>query len=183
LAQRWLNTGDLGRQDSEGYFWLAGRKKELIIRGGHNIDPKIIEEALSKHPAVALAAAVGRPDAHAGELPVAYVQLKPGVTATEQQLMAFAAGAIPERAAIPRHISILRALPSTAVGKIFKPALHKLEVEAVVRSEATRVGATITQLRVEDEPHKGAIVRIRAVGNAALLKAALERFAFKWDLV
>jgi fatty-acyl-CoA synthase len=182
-GQRWLNTGDLGRQEADGYFWLAGRKKELIIRGGHNIDPKIIEEALIKHPAVALAAAIGRPDAHAGELPVAYVQLKPGVTATEQELMAFAAGAIPERAAIPRHISILRALPTTAVGKIFKPALHKLEVEAVVRSEATRGGATITQLRVEDDPHQGAIVRIRAVGNAALLKAALERFAFKWELV
>ena len=97
--------------------------------------------------------------------------------------MAFAAGAIPERAAIPKHISILRALPTTAVGKIFKPTLHKLEVEAVVRSEATRVGATITQLRVEDDPHQGAIVRIRAVGNAASLKAALERFAFKWELV
>ena len=77
-GERWLNTGDLGRQDANGYFWLAGRKKELIIRGGHNIDPKIIEDALQKHPAVAVVAAVGSPDAYAGELPVAYVQLKPG---------------------------------------------------------------------------------------------------------
>jgi acyl-CoA synthetase (AMP-forming)/AMP-acid ligase II len=82
----------------------AGRKKDLIIRGGHNIDPKIIEEALAKHPAVALAAAIGRPDAQAGELPVAYVQLKPNATATVQELMAFAAGTIPERAAIPKHM-------------------------------------------------------------------------------
>jgi fatty-acyl-CoA synthase len=78
----------------------------------------------------------------------------------------------------PKHISVLRALPATAVGKIFKPTLHKREVKAVVHSEATRVGATIAQLRVEDDPHQGAIVRIRAVGNAASLKAALERFAF-----
>ena len=72
---RWLNTGDLGRVDEEGYFWLTGRTKELIIRGGHNIDPKMIEDPLHAHPAVALAAAIGRPDAHAGEVPVVYVQL------------------------------------------------------------------------------------------------------------
>jgi fatty-acyl-CoA synthase len=182
-GERWLNTGDLGRQDADGYFWLAGRKKELIIRGGHNIDPKIIEEALSKHPAVALVAAIGRPDAHAGELPVAYVQLKPGARATEQELITFAADAIPERAAIPKHISILRALPTTAVGKIFKPTLHKLEVEAVVRSEATRVGATITKVHVDEDPQRGNIARVQAIGNTEALKAALERFAFKWELV
>ena len=77
-GEKWLNTGDLGRQDPDGYFWLTGRRKELIIRGGHNIDPKIIEDALQTHPAVLLTAAVGSPDAYAGELPVAYVQLKPG---------------------------------------------------------------------------------------------------------
>jgi fatty-acyl-CoA synthase len=63
VADGWLNTGDLGRQDREGYFWLSGRSKDLIIRGGHNLDPAVIEEALYTHPAVALAAAVGKPDA------------------------------------------------------------------------------------------------------------------------
>ena len=58
-GERWLNTGDLGRRDADGYFWLTGRKKELIIRGGHNIDPRTIEEALASHPGVALAAAIG----------------------------------------------------------------------------------------------------------------------------
>lgn len=87
---RWLNTGDLGRCDRDGYFWLTGRKKELIIRGGHNIDPQVIKQALYKHPAVALAAAFGRPDARLGELPVAYVQLKPGATSSEEDLLAFA---------------------------------------------------------------------------------------------
>ena len=73
--QQWYNTGDLGREDADGFFWITGRKKELIIRGGHNIDPKSIEEPLSKHPAVAAVAAVGRPDKRVGEVPVAYVQL------------------------------------------------------------------------------------------------------------
>lgn len=71
MRSRWLDTGELARVDADGYHWLVGRKKELIIRDGHNIDPENIEEALSPHPAVALAAAVGRPDAHAGELQVA----------------------------------------------------------------------------------------------------------------
>lgn len=61
-AGKWLNTGDLGRIDEDGYIWLTGRKKELIVRSRHNIDPRLIEEALHGHPAVALAAAVGRPD-------------------------------------------------------------------------------------------------------------------------
>ena len=64
-GQRWLNTGDLARQDADGYFWLTGRKKELIVRGGHNIEPKLIEEAMCTHPAISLAAAVGKPDVHA----------------------------------------------------------------------------------------------------------------------
>ena len=64
----WLNTGDLGRRDTDGYFWLTGRKKELIIRGGHNIDPRTIEDALASHPGVGLAAAIGSPDAYAGEI-------------------------------------------------------------------------------------------------------------------
>ena len=69
----WLDTGDLGRVDADGFVYLTGRAKDLIIRGGHNIDPKVIEDALLAHPAVAAAAAVGRPDRHSGEVPVAYV--------------------------------------------------------------------------------------------------------------
>ncbi len=128
----WLNTGDLGRQDEEGYFWLTGRKKELIIRGGHNIDPKIIEDPMHRHPAVAIAAAVGRPDARVGEVPVVYVQLKPGVEATTEELLSFAQANIPERAAIPKRIYIIEQIPVTAVGKIFKPALVRMQIEDVL---------------------------------------------------
>ncbi|MCA1552723.1 AMP-binding protein, partial [Bradyrhizobium sp. BRP19] len=120
---RWLNTGDLARQDEQGYFWLTGRKKELIIRGGHNIDPLTIEAPLHRHPAVQIAAAVGRPDVHAGELPVAYVQLRAGASATEADLLAFLKAEIAERAALPRQVNIIETMPLTAVGKIFKPAL------------------------------------------------------------
>ncbi len=74
----WLDTGDLARRDGDGRFWLTGRQKDLIIRGGHNIDPAVIEEALMRHPAVQMAAAIGRPDAYAGELPMAYVTLRSG---------------------------------------------------------------------------------------------------------
>ena len=137
-GERWLNTGDLGRQDANGYFWLAGRKKELIIRGGHNIDPKIIEDALQKHPAVAMVAAVGSPDAYAGELPVAYVQLKPGLVVTEAELVEHAARTIPEKAAVPKRVKISSSLPTTAVGKLFKPALVEREIEETIRAEAKR---------------------------------------------
>ena len=78
LRDGWLDTGDLGAVDDEGFVRLAGRAKDLIIRGGHNIDPATIEDALLAHPAVAAAGAVGRPDAHAGEVPVAFVALTPG---------------------------------------------------------------------------------------------------------
>ena len=66
----WVHSGDLGRIDADGYLWVTGRSKDLIIRGGHNIEPAVIEEALLAHEAVQFAAAVGKPDAHAGELPV-----------------------------------------------------------------------------------------------------------------
>jgi fatty-acyl-CoA synthase len=110
----WLGNGDMGRIDRDGYLWLTGRKKELIIRGGHNIDPRQIEEALHRHPAVALAAAVGRPDPRLGEVPVVYVQLVPGASATGEELLSFARAQIGERAAVPKAILILDQIPLTA---------------------------------------------------------------------
>ncbi|MDA1101332.1 MAG: acyl-CoA synthetase [Proteobacteria bacterium] len=124
LPDGWLNSGDLGRFDGAGRLWLTGRAKDLIIRGGHNIDPAVIEEALHRHPAVELAAAIGKPDSYAGELPIAYVQLKPGAQASAEELQAFARAHIPERAANPVNLWLLDAMPQTAVGKIFKPALR-----------------------------------------------------------
>jgi fatty-acyl-CoA synthase len=181
-GERWLNTGDLGRQDADGYFWLSGRKKELIIRGGHNIDPKIIEEVLSKHPAVALAAAIGSPDAYAGEVPVAYVEPKPGAAVTEAELLEFAARNIPERAGVPKRIRLSTTLPVTAVGKIFKPALQEIEMEAAIRAEAKAVGATIGELTIDRDARLGRIARVRVVENAHALREALGRYTFTTEI-
>lgn len=120
----WVNSGDLGRLDAEGNLWITGRAKDLIIRGGHNIDPLPIEEVLFQHAAVALAAVVGQPDAYAGELPLAYVQLKPGASASPAELLAHVRERTPERAAVPVQVHLVEAIPLTGVGKVFKPQLR-----------------------------------------------------------
>ena len=173
---RWLITGDLGRRDQDGYFWLTGRKKELIIRGGHNIDPQVIEQALHQHSAVMLAAAVGRPDARLGEVPIAYVQLKRGATATEEELLAFAQAHIGERAAVPKRIHVVTDLPMTAVGKLFKPALIQREIEDVLAHDVQAIEG-VASCRVTVTPDKlhglKAFVEVtpRTGGNADALKA------------
>lgn len=125
MSGEWLDTGDLGRIDDEGYLHLTGRRKDLIIRGGHNIDPSMIEEALATHPGVLGCAAVGMPDADAGEVPIAYVVQRPGADVTEADLSRFAREKIPERAAVPRLIVSLPQLPLTSVGKISKVELRR----------------------------------------------------------
>jgi len=129
----WLITGDVGFIDTQGRLHLSGRAKDLIIRGGHNIDPKVIEDALGAHPAVALCAAVGAPDAYAGELPVAFATLKPGSDVSEAELLAFTAERVDEGPAKPKSITVLNAIPVTNVGKIYKPELRTLATAAVVQ--------------------------------------------------
>jgi fatty-acyl-CoA synthase len=158
----WVNTGDLGRQDSDGYFWLTGRKKELIIRGGHNIDPAVIEEPLYQIPGVQVAAAVGRPDPHAGEVPVAYVQLQEGTSLSGTEILEEVGKAIGERAAVPKEIVILDELPLTSVGKIFKPALRWDATRRVYEDALTGLGDladSVVVKVVEDKVH-GALARI-----------------------
>ena len=178
--RQWLNTGDLGRQDAEGYFWLTGRKKELIIRGGHNIDPAIIEEPLHRHPAVHLAAAVGRPDAHTGELPVAYVQLKPGSVVTEQELMDFLKSEITERAALPKRVHVVGNIPLTAVGKIFKTALKHREITEVLTTELQQANVRFSELIVEEDKLRGTLVCVTVEhANAEVhVKEVLGRYPF-----
>ncbi|MFF0456418.1 acyl-CoA synthetase [Nocardia africana] len=129
LVDGWLSTGDLAHIDDEGFIHLHGRAKDLIIRGGHNIDPASIEDALLSHPRVSAAGAVGRPDVHAGEVPVAYVTVTAGAEVTEDELVVWAAERVHERAAAPKTVTILDALPVTDVGKPYKLGL---------RADATR---------------------------------------------
>jgi fatty-acyl-CoA synthase len=130
LADGFLVTGDLGCLDADGYLRISGRQKDLIIRGGHNIEPGLIEDVLLQSPWVAQAAAIGKPDAHAGELPIAYVELHPGAQVTADELLRYAAERIPERPAVPKEIIFIDKLPLTAVGK---PIKHLLQVDAARR--------------------------------------------------
>ena len=136
----WLNTGDLGSVDVDGFVYLAGRAKDLIIRGGHNIDPRTIEEALLRHPAIRAAAAVGRPDRHSGEVPVAYVVPAVPGRFDEAELLAWAGTAIGEPAARPKHIHPVDAIPVTEVGKHFKPALAADAAARAVTDALTAAG-------------------------------------------
>jgi fatty-acyl-CoA synthase len=152
----WIISGDLGRIDADGYIFVTGRAKDVIIRGGHNIDPTLIEEPLSQSPDVMLAAAVGKPDAHAGELPVAYVQLVPGSRVTSADLAEFLQGRIGERAAFPKDIFIIDKLPLTDVGKPLKNALRQDAAERVFRSvlsDATGLSTADGSLSVSVRPH------------------------------
>ncbi len=180
LVDGWLDTGDLARIDADGFIHLAGRAKDLIIRGGHNIDPALIEDTLLAHPQVTGAGAVGRPDIHAGEVPVAYVTLAPGAVVTEQELCDWASERVPDRAAAPRTVTILDALPVTDVGKPYKLALR---ADATSRELAEAlVGITgVSGLDVEIED--GAVVAAVTIdpsANETAVKAVLGRYAIDW---
>jgi len=167
----WFNTGDLGRQDRDGYLWLTGRKKELIIRGGHNIDPAAIEEPLYRLEGVQVAAAVGRPDPHAGEVPVVYVQLQEGAELTAEQVLDYLKREMGERAAIPKEVFIIEQIPLTPVGKIFKPALRWEAIEQVYREELQVLGNMVDSVDVavkEDKVHGSlAVITIKPASHAS----------------
>ena len=159
----WFNTGDLGRQDQDGYFWLTGRRKELIIRGGHNIDPAVIEEPLYRLSDVKVAAAVGSPDPHAGEIPVAYVELKQEATIAEEEILEYLRKEMGERAAIPKRVYIVPQIPLTPVGKIFKPALRWESIRKVYLEELSALQglADKTEVKVaEDKVSNGSLATI-----------------------
>lgn len=177
-GEGWINSGDLGRIDEEGYIWLTGRAKDLIIRSGHNIDPALIEDALHEHPAVELAAAVGKPDSYAGEMPVAYVQLKPDASATEGDLKDFARERIAERAANPADIHLIDEMPLTGVGKIFKPSLRADALEKVFSLELLTIGTgTSIQVKAENDPTHGMMAAVYPEGaeDDALAEAIKEK--------
>ena len=183
-GDRWLNTGDIGHCDADGYFWLTGRKKELIIRGGHNIDPAAIEEPLHRHPAVRLAAAIGRPDVHAGELPVVYVEMRAGMSTTEAELSEFLRREIHERAALPKAIRIVDAMPLTGVGKIFKPALRWREMADALQSALVEAGVKGAVVSVIENTSRGISVHVElpSAEFEGVARATLGRFPFAFSL-
>jgi len=130
-----LICGDLGKIDEDGYVYVTGRSKDLIIRGGHNIDPLIVEEVADKHPDIVLSAAVARPDSYAGELVVLYATVKEGSKITAEELREYMEKNIAERPALPKAIYILDEMPVTAVGKIYKPKLREDAAKGVYDEE------------------------------------------------
>ena len=124
LRGGWLHSGDLGRFDVDGYLVLVDRLKDMIIRGGENIYPKEIEDALYAHPSVADAAVVGRPDPLFGEEPVAFVVLRPGLAAEPDELIEHCKNVL-AKFKVPRAVFIEADLPRTPIGKIAKPVLRE----------------------------------------------------------
>ncbi|UAB87708.1 acyl-CoA synthetase [Ruegeria sp. SCSIO 43209] len=163
---KYLRTGDLGRFDEDGYLWITGRAKDLIIRGGHNIDPAEIEEALLGHDAVAFAGAIGQPDAHSGEVPCAFVELVEGASVTEQELMDYCKVHVHERAAQPKHMTILDELPKTAVGKVFKPELRKQAITRIYNGALDAAGIEARVVSVIDDKKRGLIAQLDANGSS-----------------
>jgi len=124
IREGWLHTGDVGYLDEEGYLFITDRKKDLIIKGGENVSPREIEEALYVHPAVAEAAVVGVPDVVFGEDIWAVVQLKRGAQCNESDLRQHAAQFV-TKFKVPSHIVFVDALPTNSNGKILKRAIRE----------------------------------------------------------
>jgi fatty-acyl-CoA synthase len=178
-----LRTGDLGRIDADGYLFITGRAKDLIIRGGHNIDPAIIEEALMGCDGVGFVGAIGQPDAHAGEVPCAYVELTKGATVTIDQINDYARAHIHERAAQPKHIEILAELPKTAVGKVFKPDLRRRAISRIYDAALAEANLPASVREVVEDKKRGLVAKLTrsAPVDDAAIQAVLGQFANLWD--
>ena len=185
----WLNTGDLARMDEDGEVWVTGRAKDVIIRSGHNIDALIIEDALQSHPCVEIAAAVGKPDEYAGELPIAYVQLKPGVTVDADDLKRYAREHVVERAAAPTEVILVDDIPKTGVDKVFKPALRLDAVRRTYQHVLATHPDIVVEATVEvaNHPTAGVLASISLCGHKsqdqeALVRAALSPFPTQFSI-
>jgi fatty-acyl-CoA synthase len=179
----YLRTGDLGRIDSEGYLFITGRAKDLIIRGGHNIDPALIEEALMRHDQIAFVGAIGQPDLHAGEVPCAYIELVKGATITADDLTAYAQNQITERAALPKYLEIIPEMPKTGVGKTFKPDLRRMAISRVYNAALQEAGVKAHVSAVIEDKSRGLVAQIAcdAAITDAQIAAVLGAYIPKWE--
>ncbi len=173
---RWLVSGDLGHIDAQGCIHVTGRSKDVIIRGSHNIDPGLVEDAFLAHPAVAMCAVVGEPDAYAGELPVAFVTLKPGMQCDATALLDDVAPHVYERPATPKRVTILQAMPTTAIGKVYKPTLRLRALE----TKLAEILADVPQATVKGLEQGGALsaqVLIASSHDVQIERSLRERLA------
>jgi fatty-acyl-CoA synthase len=172
---QWIVTGDVGYLTPDQRLVLTGREKDLIVRSGHNIDPAAIEDVANAFPGVQISSAVGMPDAYAGEVPILFVVPAPNQTIDAERLREFLELNVNEPPARPKRIVQLDALPVTAVGKIFKPALRDLAVQEKVRTEIERIfgAGTEADIRVEKDDKLNTLVTVSVASHDEGLAAEL----------
>jgi len=182
--QGWLRTGDICRIDADGFVYIMGHSKDVIIRGGHNIDPRAIEDAALEFPGVALAAAVGRPDAYAGEVPMLFVSAQPGTSLDPQALAAFVQDRILEPPARPKAVSVIAEMPVTPIGKIFKPKLREIAAGEAARDLLVAEGlAKEVSVEAITDPSRGLYLRVKASPDKAeTAHRLLQKFPVKVEI-
>ena len=179
----WLRSGDLGHIGDHGEVYVTGRAKDIIIRGGHNIDPAAIEDVALRFPGVGLAAAVGRPDPYAGETPMLFVAPVPGQRVDVDELADFVLAGVVEPPARPRAIMMIDEMPVTAVGKIYKPRLREIAAEAAARDAlgAALDGASFEVSAAHNE--RGLILKARVSSTSAeAARVELGKFPVGFEL-
>lgn len=175
-ADGWLTTGDVGYMTPDQRLVLTGREKDLIVRSGHNIDPAAIEDVANAFTGVQISAAVGMPDQYAGEVPALFVVPAPGALIDVEALKGYLEANVHEPPARPRNVLVIDALPVTAVGKIFKPALRDLAIREKVLLEVRRVcvpeaSATVA---VSLDDQKRTVVDVAVPGASADQLSAID---------
>jgi fatty-acyl-CoA synthase len=182
VLETYLRTGDLGKLDKDGYLWITGRAKDLIIRGGHNVDPAIIEDALSGHKNVAMVGAVGQPDLVLGEVACAYVELMVGTSTDAEELLKFVQEKLDNKLAMPEYIEILTELPKTPVGKIFKPDLRRRAISRVLNSELEGKGIKAHVAEVLEDKVSGLTAMVSALPDLdnEVIGDTLNQFTVPW---
>jgi fatty-acyl-CoA synthase len=188
LEGGFMSTGDLGSLTPKGQLVLTGREKDLIIRSAHNIDPSAIEEVANSHPGINLSAAVGMPDAYAGEVPVIYVEPRGGAVLDSAEVLAYITERIHEPPAKPRHVFIIPEIPRTGVGKIFKPTLREMAVrQKIVDVLASIDDGARAEIEVDMGRGKKPIVRVRLSkaddGARARLETAVQDLLLDFSIL
>jgi acyl-CoA synthetase (AMP-forming)/AMP-acid ligase II/enoyl-CoA hydratase/carnithine racemase len=175
-ADGWLTTGDVGYLRDDERLVLTGRERDMIVRSGHNIDPAAIEDVANQFPGVSISAAVGMPDQYAGEVPALFVVATPGSTIDRDALKAHLEAHVHEGPALPKLIKVIDALPVTAVGKVFKPALRDMAVAEKVAQEVARVcgPAASAEVTVSLDSRRNTLVDVAVRGASAEALSALD---------
>ena len=185
----WLNTGDVGYLTDDQRLVLTGRAKDLIVRSGHNINPSDIEDVANAFPGVQISAAVGMPDAYAGEVPILYAVPAPGAALDAALLQRYLDEHVAEPPAKPKRVIVIDALPTTAVGKIVKNDLRDRAVIEKVKLEAAHIfgAAAVPVVSVGKDEKLNTVVRVEVPADDAAgiqrLKDALEPLPQRYTVV